>query len=49
MAKMVFLVLNNFFWCIFKNSEQNNNCMFIVFKAESESKQEETIFGGSFS
>ena len=35
---------NAFFWCIFKNSEQNNNCVFIVFETESEPKHEEKIF-----
>ena len=40
---MAFLAVNNFFWCIFKNTEQNNNCVFIVFKAESEPKHEEKI------
>ena len=41
---MVFLAVNNFFWCIFKNTEQNNICnicVFIVFKTESEPKHEE--------
>ena len=48
MAKMAFLVVNNFFWCVFKNTEQNNNCVFIVFKAESEPKHEEKFFLGVF-
>ena len=38
-----------FFWCVFKNTEQNNNCVFIVFKAESEPKHEEKFFLGCFS
>ena len=41
---MAFLVVNNFFWCVFKNTEQNNICLIIVFKAESEPKHEENIF-----
>ena len=41
---MAFLAVNNFFWCVFKNTEQNNNCVFIVFKAESEPKHEEFFF-----
>ena len=49
MAKMAFLAVNNFFWCIFKNTEQNNNCVFIVFKAESEPKCEEKILIKCFS
>ena len=40
---MAFFVVNNFFLCVFKNTEQNNNCVFIVFKAESEPKHEEKI------
>ena len=48
MAKMAFLAVNNFFWCVFKNTEQNNNCVFIVFKAESRPKHEENIFLGVF-
>ena len=48
MAKMAFLAVNNFFWYIFKNTEQNNNGVFIVFKAESEPKHEENIFWGVF-
>ena len=46
---MAFLVVNNFFWCVFKNTEQNNNCVFIVFKAESEPKHEEKFFFECFS
>ena len=41
---MAFLAVNNFFWCVFKNTKQNNNCVFIVFKAESEPKHEEFVF-----
>ena len=45
---MAFLVLKTFFWCIFKNTEQNNICVFIVFKAESELKHEEKKILGVF-
>ena len=31
------------FGCVFKNTEQNNNCVFTVFKAESEPKHKEKI------
>ena len=48
MAKMVFLAVNNFSWCVFKNTEQNNNCVFIVFKAESKPKHEEKFCFGFF-
>ena len=41
-------VPNPDFWCVFKNTEQNNNYVFIVFKAESEPKQEEQFFFGVF-
>ena len=40
---MAILAVNNFFWCVFLYTEQNNNCAFIVFKAESEPKHEEKI------
>ena len=43
MAKKAFFAVNNFFWCVFKNTEQNNNCVFIVFKAESEPKHKENF------
>ena len=46
--KWRFWRLITFFWCVFKNTEQNNNCVFIVFKAESEPKHEEKIFGVFF-
>ena len=45
---MAFLAVNNFFWCVFKNTEQNDNCVFIVFNAESEPKHKEHIFLGVF-
>ena len=44
MVKMAFLAVNNFFWCFFKNTEQNNNCVFIVFKVKSDPKDEEKFF-----
>ena len=46
--KWRFWRLITFFWCVFKNTEQNNNCVFIVFKAESEPKHEENFFLGVF-
>ena len=46
---MAFLAVNNIFVCVFKNTELNNNCVFIVFKAESELKHEEKILLGCFS
>ena len=45
---MGFLAVNNFFWCVFKNTKQNNNCVFIVFKAESKPKHEKKNFLGVF-
>ena len=48
MAKMAILAVNNFFFMRFKNTEQNNNCVFIVFKGESD-QHEEKIFFGCFS
>ena len=47
-SKWCFWRLITFFWCVFKNTEQNNNCVFIVFKAESEPKPEEKFFFGCF-
>ena len=44
--KWRFWRLVTFFWFVFKNTEQNNNCVFIVFKAESEPKHKEKFFGG---
>ena len=43
---MTFLMANSFFYYIFKNK---NVCASIVFKAESEPKEEETYFLGGFS
>ena len=40
--KWRFLAVNNFF-VLFKNTKQNNNCVCIVFKAESEPKHEDQI------
>ena len=34
--------------CVFKNANQKDICAFIVFKAESKPKHEETCFGGVF-
>ena len=39
-----FLAVKNFFWYVFKNTQQNNNCVSFVFKAESEPQQEENFF-----
>ena len=49
MAKMAFLGVNNFLLCVFKKNEQNNNCVFIVFKADSEPKNEGKNLFGCFS
>ena len=46
--KWRFWRLITFFWCVFKNTKQNNNCVFIVFEAESELKHEEQIILGVF-
>ena len=46
--KWRFWPLITFFWCVFKNTEQNKNCVFIVIKAESEPKHEEKFFFGVF-
>ena len=48
-AKMEFLAVNNFFWGVFKNTEQNNICVFIVFKAGSEPKHEDKFIFLGFS
>ena len=48
-SKWRFWRLKTFFWCVFKNTKQNNNCVFIVFKAESEPKHEEKFFCVCFS
>ena len=47
--KWRFWGLITFVWSVFKHAEQNNNCVFIVFKAESEPKHEEKFFFGCFS
>ena len=47
--KWHFWQLITFFWCVFKNTEQDNICVFIVFKAESQPKHEEKNFCGFFS
>ena len=36
----------DFFWCIFKNTDEKNICALIVFKAESKLKHEEKMLGG---
>ena len=46
--KWRFWRLITFFWCVFKNTKQNNNRVFIVFKAESEPKHEKKIVLGVF-
>ena len=46
--KWRFWRLITFFWCVFKNIEPNNNCVFIVFKAESKPKHEKKKFLGLF-
>ena len=47
--KWRFWRLITFFWRVFKNTEQNNNSVFIVFKAESEPKPRNKICFGCFS
>ena len=47
-ANIVFLMVNNFFLCVFKNTDQKNICASIVFKAESKPKHEEKPFLGGF-
>ena len=47
--KWRFWRLITFFWCVFKNTEQNKNRVFIVFKAESEQKHKGKICFGCFS
>ena len=46
MAKMALKTVNNFFLCVFKNTDQKNKCASIVFKAESKPKDEEIFLGG---
>ena len=48
-AKMAFLMVNNFFLCVLKNTEQKNIRASIVSKAESKPKHEEKVFFGGFS
>ena len=38
-----FLVVNNGFLCVFKNTDQNNICVTIVLKAKTEKKIEEKL------
>ena len=42
--KWCFWWLITLFLSVFKNTKQNNNCIFIVFKAESEPKHEDKFF-----
>ena len=42
--KWRFWGLITFVWSVFKHAEQNNNCVFIVFKAKSEPKHEKKFF-----
>ena len=49
MAKMAFLTANSFFHCVFKNTDQKDICVSIVFTAESKPKHKtrrKTFFGG---
>ena len=39
-----FLAVDNFLYCIFKNTDQDSICVSIVLKDESEQKHEEHIF-----
>ena len=41
MAKMAFLTANSFFQCVFKNTDQKDICVSIVFTAESKPKHKE--------
>ena len=43
-----FLAVNNVFLCIFKNTDQNNICVSIVFKAKTKEKYEEIFFYGFY-
>ena len=43
-----FLVVNNVFLCVFKNTDQNNICVSIVFKAKTKEKYEEIFFYGFY-
>ena len=43
-----FLTDNNFYLWVFKNTNQKNICVSIVFKAESKAKHEENSFLGGF-
>ena len=48
MAKMAFLTANSFFQCVFKNTDQKDICVSIVFKAKSKPKHKEKIIFGGF-
>ena len=43
-----FLVVNKVFLCVFKNTDQNNICTSIVFKAKTKEKYEEIFFYGLY-
>ena len=45
---MAFLTVNNFFLCVFKNTDQKDFSESIVFKAESKPKHEEKFFWEGF-
>ena len=42
------MMVNNFFLCVFKNTNQKNICAFIVYKAESKPKHEDKFISGGF-
>ena len=48
MAKMAFLAVNKFFWCILKNAKQNNFCLFIVLKLNQSRNMKKKIGGEVF-
>ena len=48
MAKMAFLTANSFFQCVFKNTDQKDICVSIVFTAESKPKHKEKKIVGVF-
>ena len=46
---LLFLVVNNGFLCVFKNTDQNKICASIVFKAKTKEKYEEkNVFYGYY-
>ena len=48
LPKWHFLMLITFFKSVFKNTDQKNICVSIVFKAESKLKHKEKMFFGGF-